>query len=179
MTVGSVPIAPAEPTLVAVKRFPRIVIAAVLALLIAGATAAVALGATGRHDGVARPILPAEPLALVVGGIPTMLATDQAIPLGADLSATLRLVRDTGTTRRLLIALTAADGSFPTGATVRVAAHMRYMDHGSFDAVAMPDGTGRLVAVLPFAMPGEWEARLDVTGAGAPASLTLDVDLTR
>ncbi len=157
----------------------RILIAATVAILIASATAAVAFGSSGRHEAAPRPLLPAEPLSLVVGGIPTMLAPGQAIPLRSDLSASLRLVRGTGTMRRLEITLARADGTVANDATIRVAAHMRYMDHGSFDAVAVPDGTGTFVAALPFAMPGEWEARLEVAGAGAAAALTIDVDLTR
>jgi len=179
MTVGPVHILPPATPIVRVSKGSRILVAAVVAVLIAAATAAIALGTSSRHETAPRPVLPAEPLSLVVGGIPTMLAPDQAVPLGADLSASLRFVRETGTTRRLEITLARADGPVATDATIRVAAHMRYMDHGSFVVVAVPDGAGRFVAALPFAMPGEWEARLDVTGAGAPASLTIDVDLTR
>lgn len=179
MTVGPVPVLPQAPTVVPVNKGSRILVAALLAILVAAATVAVALSATGRHDDPPRPVLPAEPLSLVVGGIPTMLAPGQAIPLRSDLSASLRLVRGTGTMRRLEITLARADGTVANDATVRVAAHMRYMDHGSFDAVAVPDGAGRFVASLPFAMPGEWEARLEIAGAGGPAALTFEVELTR
>ncbi len=120
----------------------------------------------------------AETLSLVVGGIPTPLGADQEIPVAGDLVARATVGRENGTTRRLELQLSGGDGR-PREATVLVSGRMRYMDHGSFVAAAIPAEPGRYVTTLPFAMTGEWELRLDISGVAAPGRITLDLDVTR
>ncbi len=63
-----------------------------------------------------------------------------------------------------------------TDASVRASAEMRYMDHGSFQALAQPSGDGHYVAALQFAMAGEWKLGLAVRTAMEAGEIVLDLD---
>lgn len=135
----------------------------VAAVAMFGLAAAVSLA-----NGAARPVHATTPsltttmaediIAVVRGGIASPLVPGEPLALSGNVVATIavKAVPQTRYARTLVVTLANAAGAVDAG-TIRVDAHMRYMDHGSFAARAVPEGGGRYVVALPFVMPGEWE----------------------
>jgi hypothetical protein len=149
-----------------------------LVLLLGSAYAALERPAAAPAP-VAVPAGPVDRVALVVAGIPAVVTPDTAVPVTADLSVRVALERVPGraASRDLHIAVIDGTGSRAPGSRVSLTGQMRYMDHGSFDAIAEPEAGGGHVAHLTFAMPGEYELRLVISGAGSTGSVLLDLDL--
>jgi hypothetical protein len=106
---------------------------------------------------------------------------DTELPVAADLAAKVA-VRPTGDQRYgrdvdLYLYRKGADSPPVEYATVRVAGHMRYMDHGSFRQVALPGGGGHYLVPVQFLMAGEWTIDLDIRAPGSQGALSLDVDI--
>ena len=53
------------------------------------------------------------------------------------------------------------------------------MNQGAFAAAAAPDGPGRYVLALPFAMAGDWAVDLRVETSAMHASLPLALSIVR
>lgn len=119
-------------------------------------------------------------VALLVGGIEEPLVPGAAVPLAGDLVAqvTLRPGDDGSAAKILDVALTRGGRAVP-GATIGAIGHMRYMDHGAFAVAAIPDGDGRYVLALPFAMSGEWEVDLAIATDGTTVGMPLALSVIR
>lgn len=118
-------------------------------------------------DGAARPVGTTTPnvttttediIAVVRGGIASPLVPGEPLAMSGDVVATIavKVVPQTRHARTLVVTLANAAGAVD-GGTIQVNARMRHMDHGSFVARAVREGSGRYVVALPFVMPGEWE----------------------
>lgn len=127
----------------------------------------------------APPTLAPDRVAVIVAGIPTVIDADALVPVAGPVSA--RIAFERGTDRRgardLRLTLIDVAGKPIDGATIVLFGQMRYMDHGALQAIALPDGTGGYSAHLLFAMPGEYDIRLNISAAGSTGSLLLDLDL--
>lgn len=149
-------------TVVGITR-ARIVRLVVVAVAMLGLAAGVSLaGAAARPvDATTRIVtttMTEDVIAVVRGGIASPLVPGEPLAVSGDVVATIavKAVPQTRYARTLVVTLANAAGALD-GGTIQVSAHMRYMDHGSFAARAVPEGTGRYVVALPFVMPGEWE----------------------
>lgn len=122
---------------------------------------------------------PSDRIAVVVAGIPAALTPDTVVPIAGQLSARIALDRgaDGRGARDLRVSLVDADGRPLDGASITLVGQMRFMDHGAFQAIAWPEGLGRYTAHLLFPMPGEYDVRVNVDGAGSTGSLVLDLEL--
>jgi hypothetical protein len=146
------------------------------AALTVGACTAAASGARSIGtpiDSSAR----ADRIALVIGGIEQGLREDDAIPVSGALEARIRIIplANVASARVLQVTLTRGAGSV-SDATVKASARMRFMDHGSFQVVAVPSGDGSYVAPLEFAMPGEWALTLAIQTPRESGEIILDLD---
>jgi hypothetical protein len=116
-------------------------------------------------------------IALVVGGVEQTLPDDEAIPVRGTLAAKIRITALPGVAYARALQITVLRGeTFVTDATVRASAHMRFMDHGSFQVVAVPSGNGTYVAPLQFAMAGEWALVLAIQTVKENGEIALDID---
>lgn len=139
------------------------------------------LGASAP-PGAARPAAPAaivrsdDVLELVRGGIAEPYVSGSRVAVASDIDATIVLTAAPGVrvARTLRLALRDAAGPLDD-ARVEVAARMRFMDHGSFDAVGVAAGDGAYVVDLPFAMNGEWELTMTVRSRAGTGRVVLDV----
>lgn len=143
------------------------------------ATLALTLKAAPPISKVAAPAAVAIPdrIAIVRGGIASSFAPGEELPVVRDVTATivLRPVPGVRYARSLQVAL--ADGAGPVaGATVRVAAVMRYMEHGDLRAVAVSAGDGTYAVALPFVMPGEWRLVITCEIGAEAGELVVDLD---
>ena len=120
-----------------------------------------------------------EVLFLVNSGIEEPLVPGEEVPFAGDLTARFTLRPGDGPGRRILEIELTHGSRAAEGAAITAAAHMRFMDHGSFNAVALPDGPGRYVLALPFVMAGDWEVALTVTTAATRASIPLALSVVR
>ena len=121
----------------------------------------------------------ADLIFLVNSGIEEPLAPGEEVPVAGDLTARFTLRPGDAPGRRILEIELTHGSQAAEGAAISAAVHMRYMDHGSFNAVALPDGAGRYVLALPFAMAGDWEVALTVTTTATRASIPLALNVVR
>lgn len=118
-----------------------------------------------------------DQISVVRGGIATPLDAGEKLAVTRDLDAVARISVVAGARYTRILSLTLADAAGKVdGATVRISAHMRYMDHGAFAIPASEGGDGTYVALLPFAMPGEWELVIECRAGANVGTLILDID---
>jgi hypothetical protein len=119
----------------------------------------------------------ADRIALVIGGIERGLRDGDAIPVSGALEAKVRIVplANVAYARVLHVALTRGTSTV-NDATVKASARMRFMDHGSFQVVAVPSGDGSYVAPLEFSMSGEWTLTLAIQTPSESGEIFLDLD---
>lgn len=115
-------------------------------------------------------------VTLVIGGVPVDSSL-AGVSLAGDIAASLRVdpVAEPRHARELALTLERPGGPV-LDANVIVNGSMRFMDHGSFRAVAAPLGGGRYSALLPLAMPGEWQIEISVTSGRDVGRLSVDLD---
>lgn len=145
--------------------------------LVLVASVVVACGGA-RSNGPTPPLRSAvdDRVTLVIAGVPVDSSL-AGVSLAGDIDASVRVdpVAEPRHARELALTLERPSGPV-IDANVTVKGDMRFMDHGSFRAVAEPLGDGRYRALLPLAMPGEWQIRIDVTSGGDVGRLNVDLD---
>ena len=140
----------------------------------------VSCGGTAAAAPPVRVSAPATDLIFLVnGGIEEPLVPGERVPLAGELTARFILRPGDGPGRRVLEIELASGGNVEEGAAISAAVHMRYMDHGSFTAVALPDGPGHYVMALPFAMAGDWEVELTIKTTATRTSVPLALSVVR
>jgi hypothetical protein len=119
-------------------------------------------------------------LRIVVGGVEAANQDLQAIPLSRDVLAALAV--DTSPDQRYArtfdLRLYHEGSSQPIdNAGVKALAKMRFMDHGTFVATAVPTGDGHYQLTLPFVMSGEWQVDVQFATPEDKGSIQVNLDV--
>jgi YtkA-like len=147
------------------------------AALVTGACAAAPSGIRAVTAGDDRAPRGGDRIALVVGGVEEVLPDGAPIPVSRTLAATIRITPLPGVAHARVLQVRVLRGDTAVSdASVRANAHMRFMDHGSFQVVAVPSGNGSYVAPLQFAMAGEWTLTVEIQTVKETGEIALDLD---
>ena len=121
----------------------------------------------------------ADDLEIVTVGIAQPYVSGEPIPIAGDVTATFTLAPgEARHSRRADVLLYRQTSSEPVNdATIQTTARMRYMDHGTFRAVALASEDGHYVLPLEFPMPGEWVLDLEITAQNTHGTIRFDLNL--
>ncbi len=120
-----------------------------------------------------------DQLELVVAGFGKPFSNGEAIPVVGDILANMTVIPGNERYNRdLELYLYHEASSKPIDdAMIQLTGSMRFMEHGTFQAVAINLDDGNYLVQLPFPMPGEWQLEIEIIAPDGTGKIRLDIDL--